>query len=129
MNTGTIMARGMRFLFEADAYALAHKFENALRLYEAQIITLRSEKTKDVKMLSLCYGRLGKLFLQEERYDRAILEYDHQLSLAREINDKPEEAEAHLGMGLGYLGRYNYADSVRYLEMAQVQYNHPKYAI
>jgi len=121
MDTDVVIARGMRFLFEADGFLALNKFENAMRLYEAQIISLRSVTPVDTKMLAICYGRLGKLYYKEEKYDRSISCYDRQLSLANEIQDKPEAAEAYLGIGLGYLGIYQYDDAVRYLESAQVR--------
>lgn len=113
--------RGMKFFFQADALTAQNKFADAFRLYDAQIMSLRSEKEKDVKLLAVCYGRLGKLFLKEERFDRAIVEFDRQMSLAREIGDDVEEAEAFAGIGFGYLGNCDYLEAIRYLETAQVR--------
>ena len=116
----TLNTRGLRFLAEADGFTAANKFDRAYDLYEAQIISLRSEGTVDVKMLAVCYGRLGRLFLRKEKFDRAIVEFDRQMSLAKEIDDKVEEADAFFGIGSGYLGRCDYADAVRYLDVSQV---------
>ena len=38
-------------------------------------------------------GRLGRMFMLQGKYDRGIVEFDRQLSLAREIDDKPEAAD------------------------------------
>eukprot|EP01041_Mallomonas_annulata_P015298 gene15298-32402_t len=108
---------------EADGLAIMNKFDRAYSLYEAQIISLRSEKVKDVKILSVCHGRLGRLFLREDRFDRAIVEFDRQMSLAKEIDDKAEEAEAFYGIGTGYVGRCDYIDAIKYLEIAQVRFD------
>lgn len=42
---------------------------------------------------AICYGRLGRLFFKQEKFDRAIVEYDRQLSLAIECGDETESAE------------------------------------
>jgi hypothetical protein len=107
-----VVSRGMKYLLEGDGYAQEKKFELAKKMYEAQIILLRScsksnikKTTKknvvmrssdidiDVKMLAICHGRLGKMFLTLGEKNRAIVEFDRQLSLAREIEDKAEESE------------------------------------
>jgi tetratricopeptide (TPR) repeat protein len=116
------MHNGLRFLSEADSLTLVNKFQQAYHLYESQIIYLRSETNVNIKLLSLCYGRLGKLFLREEKYDRAIVEFDHQMSLSKEISDNVEEAEAYFGIGSGYLGRCDYIDAIKYLEVACIRY-------
>jgi len=55
--------------------------------------------------------------------NRAIVEFDRQLSLAREISDKPEEADAFFGLGSGYLMNYDYDNAIRYLSIAQTLLN------
>ena len=110
---------GLHFVYEADALALTNKFEPAKNLYETQIWKLRSEFPVNIKLLAVCYGRLGKLWLRAERYDRAIVEFDRQLSLANEIDDKVEAADAYYGIGSGCLGRNSYDDAIRYLDIAQ----------
>jgi WD40 repeat protein len=113
---------GMHYLFEADGMTLANKFEQAVELYEIQIMTLRSMPKVNVKYLAICYGRLGKLFLRSERFDRAIVEFDRQLSLSKEIDDVSESADAYYGMGTGYMGRAEFHEAIRYLDIAHAQF-------
>lgn len=113
---------GMRFLFEGDGLVSDNKFPQAEDCYDAQIITLRSRVPVNVKYLAICHGRLGKLFLRMERWDRAIVDFDRQMSLANEIGDKVEQAEAFFGLGAGYLGSCDYLEAIRYLEIAQSRY-------
>ena len=112
---------GLHYVYEADALVITNKFELAKNLYETQIWALRSQAPVKIKLLAMCYGRLGKLFLRQERFDRAIVEFDRQLSLAREIEDKVEAADAYYGIGSGYLGRNTYDEAIRYLDIAQAR--------
>lgn len=64
---------GMKFLYEGDAYTLDNKFNEAESCYDAQIIYLRSRKPLNIKYLAICHGRLGKLYLRKEKFDRAIV--------------------------------------------------------
>lgn len=113
---------GMKFLFEGDGYTVANQFPQAESCYDAQIIYLRSRKPLNIKYLAMCHGRLGKLFLRQERYDRAIVEYDRQMSLGNEINDKIEIAESYFGLGTGYFHLLEYHEAIRYLEIAQSRF-------
>ena len=104
----------MRFLLEGDGCAQENKFERAKQLYDAQIISIRARtilskgskrKTvsivtrnpqltpKEIKLLAVCHGRLGKVYLSLSKPSRAIIEFDRQLSLGKEISDQVEEAE------------------------------------
>lgn len=133
--------RGLTLLYEGDGYAQENKFELAAGLYEAQIMLLRStarsnaarnagkkgsarQKTGgvDIKALAICHGRLGKMFAKLGNASRAIVEFDRQLSLAREIQDKAEESDAFYGLGAGYFQNNDYDNSIRYLTIAQAQY-------
>jgi hypothetical protein len=126
MEEGTTPAslemNGMHYLFEGDGMAIANKFLQAAQLYETQIMFLRSMSKVNVKFLAIAYGRMGKLFLRSERFDRAIVEFDRQLSLAKEIDDTAEAADAYYGMGSGYLGRAEFHEAVRYLDIAHAKY-------
>lgn len=113
---------GMHYLFEADGMAMENKFFQAAQLYETQIMYLRSMSKVNIKFLAIAYGRVGKLFLRSERFDRAIVEFDRQLSLAKEIDDVAETADAYYGMGSGYLGRAEFHEAVRYLDIAHAKY-------
>lgn len=113
---------GMHYLFEADGMAMENKFAEAAQLYETQIMYLRSMSKVNIKFLAIAYGRMGKLFLRSQRYDRAIVEFDRQLSLANEIDDMAEAADAYYGMGSGYLGRAEFHEAVRYLDIAHAKY-------
>ena len=53
----------MRYLYEGDGYVASSKFEAARRAYENQIVLIRANPTLNLKLLSLCHGRLGRLFL------------------------------------------------------------------
>ena len=122
---------GMHFLYEGDGYASEGKFILAYASYDAQVIFLRSKPKLDIKLLSITHGRLGKMFLLQGKFDRAIVEFDRQLSLAREIDDKPEQADSYFGMGQGYLELRDYDNAIRYLGIAQTRLssmgNMPKY--
>ena len=72
-----------------DGYAQENKFAFAQDMYEAQIMWIRSRPIIDIKALAICHGRMGKMFLQLEKFNRAIVEFDRQLSLGNEIDDKP----------------------------------------
>lgn len=73
--------KALHYLYEADSLTYINKFEEAKTLYEIQIWALRASIPVDVKLLAISYGRLGRLFLRQERFDRAIVEFDRQLSL------------------------------------------------
>ena len=124
-------SKGMKFLYEGDGYALDNKFESAKHMYDAQIIFLRSKPSIDIKMLSICHGRLGKMFLKLGKKNRAIVEFDRQLSLAKEIDDEADKADAYFGIGSGYLLCFDYDNAIRYLNIAQIAFeaigNIPKY--
>jgi hypothetical protein len=60
-------------------------------MYEAQIMWIRSRPSIDIKALAICHGRMGKMFLKLDKFNRAIVEFDRQLSLGNEIDDKPGE--------------------------------------
>jgi len=103
----------MRFLLEGDGYAKESKFELAKQMYDAQVIAIRARTQagiskgrrpalvsrnpqltgKEIKLLGLCHGRLGKMFLSLSKASRAIVEFDRQLSLGLEIDDPAEIAE------------------------------------
>lgn len=122
----------MHFLYEGDGYAMENKFSLAQHNYEAQIWSLRAQpRGVDIKLLAICHGRLGKMFLQLGKTNRAIVEFDRQLSLAREISDKAEEADGYYGLGSGYLDSYDYENAARYLIIASTMFealdNGPKY--
>ena len=112
-------ANVLRYLFEGDGYTDSNKFEAAKLAYENQIMLLRSCPLMNLKLLSICHGRLGRMFLAQNRFDRAIVDFDRQLSLAKEINDEPEIAEANLGIGSGYIMKYDFEGAMRYLDKAQ----------
>ena len=58
------------------------------------LITRNPQLTeKEIKLLALCHGRLGKVYLSLTKASRAIVEFDRQLSLGSEIGDQAEEAE------------------------------------
>jgi WD40 repeat protein len=114
-----LFSMGIHYLHEADGYTSQGKFELARSLYEAQIWYLRSTVPLDIKLLAICHGRMGRMFMLDQKVDRAIVEFDRQLSLAREIDDQPEIADAYFGLGYGYMKRYNYDDALRYLDLSQ----------
>jgi hypothetical protein len=93
MDPYKVVGRGMLYLYEGDGYTRELKYERAQSMYEAQILWLRDRPRLDIKMLSICHGRLGKMFLLTGKTNRAIVEFDRQLSLAREIHDRVEETE------------------------------------
>lgn len=124
-------ANGLHYLYEADGYVLEGNFQLAHSTYDLQIIYLRSKPKLNIKMLAITHGRIGKMCLREGKYDRAIVEFGRQLSLAREIDDNPEQADAYFGMGSGYLQIRQYDEAIRYLDIAQTRFsalgNMPKY--
>jgi tetratricopeptide (TPR) repeat protein len=86
---------------------------------------------KEIKLLALCHGRLGKVFLRLGKAARSIVEFDRQLSLAIEIGDTSEEADAFFGLGSGYLKCFDYENTIRYLNQAKSRFeavgNIPRY--
>ena len=114
-------ANGMHYLYEADGYALEGNFTLAHSTYDNQIIYLRSKPKLNIKLLAITHGHYGKMCLREGKFDRAIVEFGRQLSLAREIDDRPEMADAYFGMGSGYLQIRQYDDAIRYLDIAQTR--------
>lgn len=132
INHSKLEESGMHFLYEGDGYAMIGQFKLSLSLYEAQVMYLRSQPRSDIKKLAMCHGRLGKMFLKEGRYDRAIIEFDRQLSLAKEIADEVEMAEAYYGIGDGYFSVCDFDSAIRYLDIAQTRFaalgNMPKHA-
>mgnify|MGYP003385211319 FL=1 len=124
LNHTGLQVKSMTFLYEGDGMLEQNKFADALRLFEAQIIQLRAvpKGQVQVKYLAMCHGRMGRLFLKQDHFDRSIVEFDRQLSLAKEVDDKFEAAEAFYGMGRGYYFRAQYDYAIRYLNMAQVQF-------
>lgn len=112
--------KNLKILYEGDLYFHENKYALAIQMYETQIIMIRSKKPIDIKGLSLCHGRLGHVFLQyDHQYQRAIVEFDRQLSLAREIMDKSEESDSFYGLGYGYYLIHDYYNSIYYLNIAQ----------
>lgn len=133
--------QNIHLLYEANLYVQEGKFELASRLYEAQIISIRSKaqqaydalprqmkskmfktnvlSTQDIKVLSICHGKLGQMFIKMNEVSRGIVEFDRQLSLAKEISDKMEESDAYYGLGVGYLMNFDYENALRYLLIAQ----------
>ena len=122
-HTELFYSKGLKLLYEGDGYIKLNKFELAQNMYEAQIIWLRSKPKFDIKSLSLCHSRLGHLFLLINKNNRAIVEYDRQLSLGIEINDLSEQSNAYYGLGKGYFKNYDYDNSIRYLNIALTIYN------
>lgn len=135
--------RGLSLLYEGDAYAQENKFDLAIQCYDGQILLIRTagrvaamrnrHKPKgkrgfvmntdtDVKGLAICHGRLGRIFAKMGNASRAIVEFDRQLSLAKEIQDKAEESDAYYGLGAGYYQNYDYDNAIRYMSIAQAQY-------
>jgi tetratricopeptide (TPR) repeat protein len=122
LDPSSLDTHGMHYLFEADGMAAQNKFDLAGELYETQIMFLRSMPNVNVKFLSITYGHKGKMYLRSERFDRAIIEFDRQLSLAKEISDTTELAEAYFGLGNAYLGRADYVNAIRYLDIGHAQF-------
>ena len=121
IDHNTLYLKGMKLLYEGDGYVKEGRFDLALSMYDAQIIWLRSKPTFDIKLLAICHGRLGRMFLHIGNFARAVVEFDRQLSLAREIQDKCEESDAFFGLGDGYLHLFDYDNAIRYLTIAQAQ--------
>jgi hypothetical protein len=123
------------FLYEGDGMTRAAKFDAAKGLYEAQIISIRSRSIPsdfilgrrvmtpdDIKLLAFTHGRLGKLFALQNKLDRCLVEFDRQLSLAEEIDDDAEKADAYLGIGMAFLAKGELDEAVRYLDTSQGKY-------
>lgn len=49
---------GMHFLYEADGYTAAGKYDMARNLYEAQVVYLRAAPILNIKLLSICHGTM-----------------------------------------------------------------------
>ena len=118
MDHRKMEADGMHYVYEAEGYANVGNFFMALSLFETQIISLRSKSSLNIKLLAVVHGKMAHMFLKQGRYDRALVDFDRQLSLANEINDQPEIAHAYYGLGIGYLKTFGYDDAIKYLEKA-----------
>ncbi|RYH28783.1 hypothetical protein EON65_10955 [archaeon] len=114
--------QGLTLLYEGNGYAKENKFDLAQHCYEAQVILLRSKQPVNIKLLAITHNKLGAMFLALHKSNRALIEFDRQLSLAREIADLCEECDAYAGLGKGYLMNYDYENAIRYLSIAQAQY-------
>lgn len=122
LNHARLQSESLKFLYEGDGHAMVGKYQLGLSMYEAQIMLVRSQPTLNIKHLAMCHGRLGKMFLRQGRYDRAIVDFDRQLSLAKEIDDHWETAEAYHGLGEGCLKNRDYSNAIRYLDIAQTRF-------
>lgn len=135
MDHARLGKTALRLLYEGDGMARAAKFDMARNLYEAQLIIIRSRSKhsghlysrnlmcdEDVKLLAFTHGRLGKLFFLQNRLDRSMVEFDRQLSLASEVDDEYEIADAHLGLGSAYLSRGDLDEATKYLDTAQSKF-------
>jgi hypothetical protein len=83
----------MYYLYEADGYTKEGNFALASSMYEAQLLLLQSKPVQNIKQLSITHGKMGKMYLKSSKFDRALVEFDRQLSLAKEISDKPEQGK------------------------------------
>lgn len=119
-----LYSRGLTMYYEANGYVKENKFALARDLYEGQIISLRCRAIgpQEIKLLALCHGKLGQMFLKLSEANRALIEFDRQLSLAKEVEDKVEESDAFYGLGVGYLAVHDYDNAIRYLTIAQAAY-------
>lgn len=73
-------------------------------------------------MRFLIFVAVGNLFILQGRIDRSLVEFDRQFSLAAEISDEAETAEAYLGIGSGYLSKGEIEEAVRYLDTSLNKY-------
>lgn len=130
ISHANLFAAGMTMFYEGDGYAMESKFDLATQCYEAQITLIRSkqlvsepqQRQQAIKALAICHGRLGRMFSKLGHASRAVVEFDRQLSLAKEIGDKNEESDAFYGLGAGYLQLFDYENAIRYLTIAQALY-------
>ena len=136
MDHARLGRTALRLLYEGDGMVRAAKFDVARSFYEAQLVIIRSRSVasdtlygrnvmshEDIKFLAFTHGRLGKLFFLQNRLDRSMVEFDRQLSLAMEINDDFEMADAYLGLGKAYSSRGDFDEAVRYLDTSQEKYH------
>lgn len=138
MNHNLLYHNGMKLLYEADSFRVNKNYKRSLELYQEQIKWIhanshlfdeeskKSESKEEslvlfskIKYLSICYGRLGQLFHEIHEYNRSIIEYDRQVSLAREIQDKIEESEGLFGIGIGYYELFDYENALSYLLLVE----------
>jgi len=109
-----VYPRDLAHLIQGDAFFNIRKYDDADRCFDNQLRQMRDEDdpdSPDVKVLALIYGRKGRVQLAMRNWDRAILNYDRQRSLASEIDSDVEYASAFMGLGEGYLGKGDYDNS------------------
>ena len=117
-------SRDLAHLIQGDAFFNIRKYVEADRCFDKQLQQMRSEddpENPDVKVLALIYGRKGRVQLAMRNWDRAILNYDRQRSLAEEIESDVEWAAAFMGLGEGYLGKGDYDNSRVLFEQAMLK--------
>jgi WD40 repeat protein/tetratricopeptide (TPR) repeat protein len=116
--------RDLAHMIQGDAFYNIRKFEESMNSYDLQLQQMREEddpNEPDVKVLAMIYGRKGRIELAKRSWDRAILNYDRQRSLATEIESDVEWASAFMGLGEGYLGKGLYEDARVLFEQAMLK--------
>jgi tetratricopeptide (TPR) repeat protein len=116
--------RDLAHMIQGDAFFNIRKYDQSMRCYDHQLGQMREEddpNDPDVKVLAMIYGRKGRIELANRAWDRAILNYDRQRSLADEIESDVEWASAYMGLGEGYLGKGEYDHSRVLFEQAMLK--------
>jgi len=116
--------RDLALMIQGDAFYNIRKYDGAMNCYESQLDQMREEddpNEPDVKVLAMLFGRKGRIELARRAWDRAILNYDRQRSLADEIESDVEWASAYMGLGEGYLGKGDYDNSRVLFEQAMLK--------
>ena len=116
--------RDLAHMIQGDAFFNIRKYDEAMDCYHRQLEQIKEEddpNEPDVKVLAMLYGRKGKVELARRAWDRAILDYERQRSLATEIESDVEWAGAFMGLGEGYLGKGDYQSSRVLFEQAMLK--------
>ena len=117
--------RDLAHMIQGDAFYNIRKYDEAMRCYSLQLDQIRDEddsSNPDVKVLAMIYGRRGRIELARRAWDRAILDYERQRSLASEIESDVEWASAFMGLGEGYLGKGDYQSCRILFEQAMLKF-------
>jgi len=116
--------RDLAHMIQGDAFFNIRKYDEAMDCYHRQLEQMKEEddpNEPDVKVLAMIYGRKGKVELARRAWDRAILDYERQRSLATEIESDVEWTSAFMGLGEGYLGKGDYQNSRVLFEQAMLK--------
>ena len=101
---------------QGTAYIASGRLREAERMLKRAEIVF-GEDQNAVGLLEVC-PRLALLYEKSESFDRALIYWQRSLQLAKEVCKSAEQANAHEGLGRGYLRRGRFETSRNNFEAA-----------